>query len=248
MPKATECLQALAQKKKATLLELQSVIGLLNFACRVIIPGRAFLRRLIDLTKGLSKPRHHVRLNSDARRDLRAWLYFLQHYNGISILRKQIWVQSDNIRLYSDAASTAGYAAILGGRWFNGIFPSSWNKYHITLLELYPIVAAVELWGHLLANHCIVLNTDNEAVVFIINSQTSKDSHIMCLVRRFVICCMQYNILFKANHIPGKQNVVADYLSRLQVARARTTAPWLREAGEILPQLLLPTNILSTIF
>lgn len=37
-------------KKKVTLRELQSLIGLLNFACSVIVPGRAFLRRLHDLT------------------------------------------------------------------------------------------------------------------------------------------------------------------------------------------------------
>ena len=36
--------------KKITLRELQSLIGKLNFACRAIAPGRAFLRRLIDAT------------------------------------------------------------------------------------------------------------------------------------------------------------------------------------------------------
>lgn len=34
-------------RKKATLREVQSLTGLLNFACSVIVPGRAFLRRLI---------------------------------------------------------------------------------------------------------------------------------------------------------------------------------------------------------
>ena len=38
--------------KKVSLKETQSLIGLLNFACSVVVPGRAFLRRLIDLTKG----------------------------------------------------------------------------------------------------------------------------------------------------------------------------------------------------
>jgi len=35
-------------RRKVTLRELQSLLGLLNFACSVIIPGRAFLRRLFD--------------------------------------------------------------------------------------------------------------------------------------------------------------------------------------------------------
>ena len=43
---------------KATLKEIQSLIGLLNFACKVVAPGRAFLRRVIDLTRGLQKNHH----------------------------------------------------------------------------------------------------------------------------------------------------------------------------------------------
>ena len=44
-------------RKSVNLKELQSLIRLLNFACCVVVPGRAFLRRLIDLTRGIRKPR-----------------------------------------------------------------------------------------------------------------------------------------------------------------------------------------------
>ena len=50
------------KRKKVTLRELQSLIGLLNFACSVVLPGRAFLRRLIDLTIGIARPQHFIRL------------------------------------------------------------------------------------------------------------------------------------------------------------------------------------------
>ena len=46
--------------RSVTLRQLQSVIGLLNFACRVISPGRAFLSLLINLTIGISRPGHHI--------------------------------------------------------------------------------------------------------------------------------------------------------------------------------------------
>lgn len=39
----------LKSQKSATLKQLQSLIGMLNFACKVVPPGRTFLRRLIDL-------------------------------------------------------------------------------------------------------------------------------------------------------------------------------------------------------
>lgn len=43
------------RRKKVTLQELQSLIGGLNFACLVVVPGRASLRRLSDLTVGVKK-------------------------------------------------------------------------------------------------------------------------------------------------------------------------------------------------
>ena len=35
------------KREKVSLKEMQSLIGLLNFTCSVVIPGRTFLRRLI---------------------------------------------------------------------------------------------------------------------------------------------------------------------------------------------------------
>ena len=60
------------KKTSITLRELQSIVGLLNFACSVTTPGRPFLRRLIDLSTGLTKPRHHRKLNEEARADVNA--------------------------------------------------------------------------------------------------------------------------------------------------------------------------------
>ena len=54
--KIEECISLISDfihRKKVTLKEVQSLNGLLNFACSVIRPGRAFLRRLIDLTVGV---------------------------------------------------------------------------------------------------------------------------------------------------------------------------------------------------
>lgn len=39
--------QELQDEPKSSLREIQSLIGLLNFACSVVVPGRAFLSRLI---------------------------------------------------------------------------------------------------------------------------------------------------------------------------------------------------------
>ena len=69
------------KRRKTTLKELQSLIGLLNFTCSVVLPGRAFLRRLVDLTKGVRLPHHRLRITAACCRDLEVWLQFLRDFN-----------------------------------------------------------------------------------------------------------------------------------------------------------------------
>ena len=47
-------------KRKIKLKELQSLLGLLNFCCQVVVPGRSFMRRLTDLTCKVSNPNNHI--------------------------------------------------------------------------------------------------------------------------------------------------------------------------------------------
>lgn len=57
-------------KDKTNLRELQSLIGLLNFACSVVVPGRAFLRRLIDLTCGVENQQDMIDLSDETKADI----------------------------------------------------------------------------------------------------------------------------------------------------------------------------------
>ena len=61
---------------------IQSLLGSLNFACRAVIPGRIFLRRMVDLTCGHTNPNHFISINSEARKDFKLWLSFLSTFNG----------------------------------------------------------------------------------------------------------------------------------------------------------------------
>lgn len=97
----------------------------------------------------------------------------------------------------------------------------------IAIKELFSIVIALELWGDLLENKNVLFLTDNAAITCVINRQTSKEPTIMRLVRRLVVVCMCKNIHFKAEHIPGKVNVIGDGLSRLKFQEVRQKAPWL---------------------
>jgi hypothetical protein len=80
--KIVNALNNFCRRKKVTLKELQSLLGLLNFATAVVVPGRTFLRRLYDLTIGIEKAHYKIRLNQNARADLTMWLQFMTSFNG----------------------------------------------------------------------------------------------------------------------------------------------------------------------
>lgn len=222
--------------KKVSLREMQSLIGKLAFACRAVVPGRAFCRRLIDSTIGVRQPHHKIRISAAIREDLLVWDHFLDCFNGTTIILEDQWQDNSMLNLYTDAAGGLGFGAFFQGHWTYGVWP--WleqTKADITFLELVPIVVSLHLWGSLFSNKKIMFHCDNEAVVAIINKQTTRSKPVMHLVRLLVSVCLSHNILFKAKHIPGCHNNIADALSRLQFARFRALAPDADHSPAVIP-------------
>jgi hypothetical protein len=77
-PELRQRIKLLLGCKNTTLREIQSIIGLLYFACQVVIPGRPFCRRHIDATCKVKKSWHKVRIS--------VWLNFLDSYNSVSVI------------------------------------------------------------------------------------------------------------------------------------------------------------------
>ena len=240
--KCRDLLNKFIHLDRCTLKEMQSLIGVLNFACSVIQPGRAFLRRLINLTMHVSSSQTHIFLTDETKKDMKMWQKFLISFNGKSIFLNETFLSSHTLELHTDAAQSLGYAGIYKDRWFNGVFPPEWQKLNIMTLEFYPIILAIYVWGPLRQNHSILFFTDNESLVSVINKQTSRDDDVMKMVRFMVLQCLNLNILFKAKHIPGKKNVLADHLSRLQVNQFLNMAPLAQKKPCKVPHHLQPQN------
>ena len=68
--------------------ELEVLIGHLSHACKVVWPGRRFLRGIIELHSVATKRHHHIRLSSTFQADLECWHAFLSPWNGVSMLTK----------------------------------------------------------------------------------------------------------------------------------------------------------------
>ena len=216
-------------RKSATLVELQSLIGTLNFACRVVPPGRAFLQRIINLTVGLKKAHHRTRLSKAFFDDLAMWEIFVRGWNGKSFFLNKAWETSFNLHLFTDASGSLGYGGIYGSQWFQGTWLAhqtlSSPGVSIAWQELYAIVVACAIWGPRWTRKRILFHCDNSAVVSIINTKRSKSERVMSLVRKLTLLTLRCNFYFKAVHVPGAMNEVADSLSRFQGDRFRRLAP-----------------------
>jgi hypothetical protein len=230
----TELIRQFLSLSKISLREIQSLIGCLSFVCQAVVPGQAFLRRLIDLTRGVRRAHHKIRLNQGVKADLNLWLLFMQGHNGKCFFLDNFLTPTHDIELYTDASAAFGYGAVFGNRWFYGAWEEWWKKQNIMLLELDPIVVAIEIWGHELKNRRLVLFTDNQALVVVLQKQTSKDSLTMFLIRCLV---MTNNILLDAKHVPGVENGPADALSRLQVDKFHALCPGAETSPVAIPRL-----------
>ncbi|XP_041347370.1 uncharacterized protein LOC121367333 [Gigantopelta aegis] len=227
----TQLITAILQKKKITLKTLQSLIGSLNFACQVVKPGRAFIRRMIDATRGVTKPHHNIRVTQGIKADLDLWLGFLKYYNGVTVMPDLFWTSSDSLEFFTDSAGgrEKGFGVYFRGHWAYGSWPTEWWKMgllrNITFLELFPVVVAVTIWGNRLQNKKLLFHIDNEAVVVVINKKTFKCAMVMTLLRKLVLITLRKNILLIAVHIAGKKNVIADAISRCQWDKFRKLTP-----------------------
>ncbi|CAB4014737.1 Hypothetical predicted protein, partial [Paramuricea clavata] len=184
---ARSLLENWQKRSSCKLKELQSLIGVLQFACRVIAPGRTFLRHMIALTCGVKQPYHFVRLNSRFYKEL-----FLKHWNGIGLFLESEQTPSPTVQLYTDAAGSIGFGGYLAGQWYQGLWLPEQNinqKTGISIAwqELYPIYLACCLWGSQWTSKRIVFFCDNESIVQVLNQKTSKSQKIMDLLRPIVL-------------------------------------------------------------
>ena len=237
-------LELFVQSKKVTLRQLQSLIGLLNFACQVVSPGRAFCRRLIDATCNIRKPHHRIRVSKSMREDIKVWLTFLSEYNGVTVITDNAWASNETLELFTDSAGgqNRGFGIYFQGKWAQKCWPKLWEEMgilkDITFLELFPVVVALCIWGEQLKNKKIIFNIDNQSVVHIINKKSSKSVRVMSLVRHLVLSTLQYNIMIKALHISGISNKIADSLSRCDWQRFRNLCPEADQRGTEIPDHL----------
>jgi hypothetical protein len=123
-------LSSWAYKRCCRKKELESLIGHLHHAAKVVWPCRAFIRRMIDLLCYFRSDDHPIRLNAEFRLDLKWWLLFLESWNGVSFWLFPGLSASPTLTVTSDAAGALGYGAYTGwnGSTVSGFLHSSLSR------------------------------------------------------------------------------------------------------------------------
>ena len=255
-------LNCVKDKKKATVRELQSLCGYLNFINRAIYPGRTFTRRMYAKyaikwdkrqKKGvkrsdrkLLKPYHHVRLDREFKADCAVWLEFLQNSELSRCITKpmvdiDIFQTSKQISYYSDASAgpLLGYGCVFDTKWLYGRWPEGFIKTYkpsIEFLELYALCTGLFTWQNYLRDTRIIIFCDNQAVVSMVNNLTSSCKQCMYLIRLLVLNGLKNNLRVSVHYIKSKDNVLPDALSRIQMERFRREGPHM----DVLPYTVHP--------
>ena len=227
--KAKTMISKLLDKKsnKVTVEQLQSITGFLNFLGKAVVPGRAFTRRLYNISENAEaknmKAHHHVPLTAEMKMDLQMWLIFLEKPSVYArpFMDLDNSIDSTDVDFYTDASANPGLGCggISGQDWYI----MQWNekfiknsKPSINYLELYAVTVAVVNWIHKYRNQRIYIFCDNMSVVQMINNTSSKDKNCMILIRILVLHGLTNNVKISAKHVKGKLNEYADMLSRLK--------------------------------
>lgn len=129
---------------------------------------------MIDLLCCFRRKDHPIRLNNQFHLDLQWWRKFLSDWHGVSFWLFPGLSPEADIELSSDEAGSLGYGAFLRGLWFTGSWSPLQAQQSIAYKELFPVVVAAHIWGDMWCRRHVLFHSDNDAVVHILNSRTSK--------------------------------------------------------------------------
>jgi hypothetical protein len=210
----------LAHKRIVTPRMVSGLLGKL-VACGAAAPSLAYTMRplQLDLIRWMRfAPRRmwdcHVCFSRQARDALVELRVMLRHWNGRSLLP---FVHT--MEAYSDASDTGW-----GAHWTGGETQGNWTPeeraLHITRRELLAVKFGLMALLDGLKGHRLLWRSDNTAVVSYINKMGgTKVPYMSKVALEIHRLADKHKISLQCLHIPGKENILADELSRRPLDR-----------------------------
>jgi hypothetical protein len=207
-PPGFEQLHALFPDVMAKGLRVLPYVDDFLFLCRSreeALRGRAYVEALLEAL-GWSGS---VRLTSAAKTDLLWFMAVPERWTGRALFRSP-----ETASLHCDASSGA-WGGLLNNRLpARGSFRPHQQPEHITSKELRAVLYSVETFLPHLRGRRVRLWEDNQAVVAMLTSWTSRNPLLMGLIRRLWWLLDTHDISLHPVYIRSAANVWADALSR----------------------------------
>ena len=223
--KLVEMIDSLCGSGRASKKQLERLGGLLAHFASVIRGGRTFCRRVYDLATKCGR-RGSVKLSEEIRLDSSRWRNLCSCFNGSAKI-----VAKECLSSITTDASIEGFGGWSEGDWFLGAWegevPECFDVHdhivplptdvtclakNINVYELFAVLVGLRRWGPALANSHIQIITDNNQVMFMINTGRSANKTCMSWLREIFWLCFIFNVDLHAMYIRSAENVFADAL------------------------------------
>ena len=214
-----------------TLREFQRLQGWVNWALNVFPHLQPALCESYHKIIGKARPNAAIWVNNTMRRELLWFINHISNSNGIHMLKSVEWSPYD--RMASTLIAYSDASALGMGIWFLGEYagfqcrlPAEGPKDLIFFYESLAICSAFHL-GATYGCDRIAVYSDNTNAMDMFASLCAKPAYNAILMSA-VDFGINNTISTKVYFVPGKQNIIADYLSRFRNAKALQLAPKMR--------------------
>ena len=204
----------LLQSRSASARRLHSLLGQMESMAALLPLGHLHKR---EFQRQLSCRWNQARDSWDTQIPLQDWLAdALTQWMDPAWLRSGIRISQaqPDVELYTDASSQ-GWGAHVADLTASGTWSPEERKLHINALEMEAVVLAIQAFVSFLAGKVVLLCTDNTTVASYISKQGGTHVHYLSKkAESLLLFCHHQQISLQARHVPGKLNIIADFLSR----------------------------------
>lgn len=202
-----EKINFILEKRKATVKEMQSIVGLLNFASFIVPRGRLRHRQTLMFLKLLLPKAQAHDLPQSVRKELVWWLQNC-------CVTTPLWYPPPTHFLVTDASDLA-WGAQLNDQILWGTWSPAEKHLHSNEKEMLAIFYAIQTQVHVLQGSSVLIQSDNKAAVAHLRKEGgTKSKRLMELTYKILTILDQNAIQFSIQYIPGRYNSHADRLSR----------------------------------
>ena len=222
-----------SRKTTITRKSLQSLLGKLFWVSRVVRLARVFMGRLLQQLRDITGigDNAKVRLTEDARKDLKWWARYLEHFNGIQMIIEEdpfplelSQLLDKPFDIYAGDATPVGGGGWSGDQYWSRMLPRELQdpSLPIHVKEFWCLIVSARLWGSGWTGRAITMFCDNCAVVDTINHKKPKDPALLSLLREFLFIACSFKFFPVVRKISTTDNYLADHISRRHDSTAAT--------------------------